>query len=260
MGSLRSVAAAAVLSWQRLGAGARGTGRCLPAQGPAGRGLLVQAPPSRLSNVPPRRPRRRDRPKGVLRWGRGTPTGTASPAGGSPALGGGCKARGLLRTTRCMGLRGRTWTRSGSCWRSSPRPSSGEPTADKRPRLPRPASTWQAHGAPHLGPHSVRTAFGNRWSAAGTSGHVRRISMAGHRHFTATTWDAEAGLDRVRTPQPPPRKRVTHLLGREQVPAGVERAGVERDARGCMPELRLDRLDAGAPGDEHRLAQVCRRS
>jgi hypothetical protein len=160
MGSLRSVAAAAVLSWQRLGAGARGTGRCLPAQGPAGRGLLVQAPPSRLSNVPPRRPRRRDRPKEGLRWVGETPTGTTSPAGGSPALGGGCKARGLLRTTRFMGLRGRTWTRSGSCWRSSPRPSSGEPTADKRPRLPRPASTWQAHGAPHLGPHSVRTASG----------------------------------------------------------------------------------------------------
>jgi hypothetical protein len=59
-----------------------------------------------------------------------------------------------------MGLRGRTWTRSGSCWRSSSRPSSGEPTADKRPRLPRPAGGWQARSAPRLGPHWVRTASG----------------------------------------------------------------------------------------------------
>src|SRR5215218_10828927 len=93
----------------------------------------------------------------------------------------------------------------------------------------------------------------------------------------AHAWKACRGAtpSRVRTPQPPPPKRVTHLrflpggrplvragsvpaapqphpgpapggpegvhLGREQVPVGVE-----RDARGRMPELRLDRLGAGA--------------
>jgi hypothetical protein len=45
-----------------------------------------------------------------------------------------------------------------------------------------------------LGPHDI----GNRWSSAGTSGHDRRVRMAGHRPSTATTSDGEAAWHRVR--------------------------------------------------------------
>jgi hypothetical protein len=49
-----------------------------------------------------------------------------------------------------------------------------------------------------LGPHGTR----KRWSSVGTSGHGRRVRIAGHRPSTATTSDGAAALDRVRTPHP----------------------------------------------------------
>jgi hypothetical protein len=41
----------------------------------------------------------------------------------------------------------------------------------------------------------------NRWSSAGTSGHGRRVRIAGHMPSPATTSDGEAASDRVRTPR-----------------------------------------------------------
>jgi hypothetical protein len=60
-----------------------------------------------------------------------------------------------------------------------------------------PSSRWHEHPWSALGPHGI----GNRWASAGTSGHGRRVGIAGHRPSTATTSDEEAALDRVRTPQ-----------------------------------------------------------
>jgi hypothetical protein len=47
-----------------------------------------------------------------------------------------------------------------------------------------------------LGPHDIR----NRWSSVGTSGHGRRVRIAGHGTLTATTPDDEAASHRVRIP------------------------------------------------------------
>jgi hypothetical protein len=68
-------------------------------------------------------------------------------------------------------------------------PSAGSPTL--LPKLAVARTPWSAPG-----PHGI----GSRWFSVGTSGHARRIRIAGHGAVTAPTSDGEAAWRWVRTP------------------------------------------------------------
>jgi hypothetical protein len=80
-------------------------------------------------------------------------------------------------------------------WLPAQLSSPGRPGTRGNSRLDSPFLTWSA-----LGPHSIS----NRWSLAGTSGHCRRVRIAGQRPSAAPTSDGEGSCAWVRIPPPPP--------------------------------------------------------
>jgi hypothetical protein len=76
-------------------------------------------------------------------------------------------------------------------WLPAQLSSPGRPGTRGNARLDSPFLTWSA-----LGPHSIS----NRWSLAGTSGHCRRVRIAGQRPSAAPTSDGEGSCAWVRIP------------------------------------------------------------
>jgi hypothetical protein len=112
------------------------------------------------------------------------------------------------------------------------------PAGSTRPRSKERPDLSAARSA--LGPCGI----GNRWSSAGTSGHSRRISIAGQRSFTVLTLDGEPGWGWVRIP--PDRLSST----------GVIASGQTTTLREPAPRCDAPRWATDRPA-QRRLLPIC---